>query len=129
MTTKEQLRRMLVRLEDVSSVNEEIFDTECRERVGLAVLDGFARRGGPDVVPNDLGLATEEANNRVRAAIVEFIVDASTTADAIEMSFHDRLNAMQNSNVVTGGGNDYEEFLGHTSPGFYDIDGNVVRTQ
>lgn len=128
MALEEQLRQMLVQLEVVAANNEEIFDTECREKMGLAVMDGFVRDRGPDVVPSDLGLATDDANRLVHIALVQFIVDAKAVADAEQLPFFDRLNELQNDEVTTDEGNDYEEFFGHTPAEFYDADGNVVRT-
>ena len=117
-----------MQLEVVAAGNEEIFDTVCREKMGQAVMDGFVRGRGPDVVPRDLGLATGDANGLVHTSLVQFIVDANAVADVKQMLFCDRLNELQNDEVTTDEGNDYEEFFGHTPAQFYDANGNVERT-
>ena len=37
----EILRELINKLDDVGSAHEELFDTECRERMGNAVFEGF----------------------------------------------------------------------------------------
>lgn len=126
MALEDQLLRMLIQLEIVSEENEEIFDTVCRDLMGLAIMDGFVRGRGTEVVPEDLGLYSDEANERVAKILVQFIVDAN--AAALAMPFRDRLNAFQNSDLKSSGGNYFDDFFGYTRPEFYDADGNVVRT-
>lgn len=130
MATKDILLRLLEELEAVSEHHEEIFDTEVRERLGHAVMDGFVRGRGPRVVPTNLGMATDEANSAVYSAIVQYVTDALSLAASVGLTaFFERLKAFQDRDVSTDGGNDYEEFFGHTSPAFYDEKGNVIRTQ
>tara|TARA_R110002096_G_scaffold332041_3_gene526093 strand:- start:574 stop:963 length:390 start_codon:yes stop_codon:yes gene_type:complete len=128
MAVEEQLRQMLVQLEKVSADNEEIFDTECREQMGLAVMDGFVRGKGGNAVPVEIGLATDDANRLVHSALTKFVLDANAIAESQGLLFLDRLNELQNDEVATDDGNDYEEFFGHTPADFYDAAGNVVRT-
>jgi hypothetical protein len=130
MTTNDLLRRLLEELEAISKDHEEIFDTEVRERMGIAVVDGFVRGRGPQVVPIDLGMASDAANGLVHSAIVRFVNDANNLVESVgKAAFFDRLAALQNRAVSTDNGNDYEEFFGHTPPAYYDVDGNVIRTQ
>src|SRR5437667_240586 len=88
------LRRLLEKLEDVSATNEEIFDTECRERLGIAVMEGFARKRGANIVACDLGMATAAANDVAYSAILEFVNDANALAAPQLMPFRDRLSVI-----------------------------------
>jgi len=123
------LLHLLEELEQVAKNNEELFDSEARERMGIAVMDGFVRGKGAVAVPNDLGILSDDANRSVYAILVQFIDNANASAEASGMTaFFDRLDALQNPKVVTSARNDYDEFFGHTPPEFYDKDGNVTRT-
>lgn len=124
----EILLALLHKLNQVAETNEEIFDSECREAVGIAIMEGFVRNLPDYSIPHDLGLATDDANRAVYAAIDEYIRSAKAKAISEGMDrFHDRLAAFQNRAVTFKPGNDYEEFFGHTPPEFYDDGGNVVR--
>jgi hypothetical protein len=130
MALEQILRNALEELDVVAKDHEEIFDSEVREIIGVAVMDGFVRGKGTNVVPTNVGLPSDESNLRVRSILVKFIQDANSFAESIGLtSFHNRLDAFQNRQVVTDGGNDYEEYFGHTPPEFYDKLGNVTRTQ
>lgn len=123
------LLKLLQQLEKVAETNEEIFDTEVRERMGVACMDGFVRHESEFMLPSEFGLTTNDANAIVRAALDDYINAANEKASSLGIvQFHDRLTAFQNSNVVTEEGNDYEEFFGHTPGEFYDKKGNVIRT-
>ncbi len=125
---QEILKRLLVSLEKIGEHHEELFDSEVRERIGNAIMDGFIRRRPDSEVDNDFGLFSPEANEAVRSAIVAFLSEANRVCEGIEFnSFHDRLNAVQDAGVRTNAGNDYDEFFGHTPPEFYDENGNVIR--
>ena len=122
------LLALLQKLKKVAETNEEIFDSECRETAGVAIMEGFVRNLPDYSLPHDLGLATDEANRAVYAAIDEYIRNANAKATSEGMHrFHDRLAAFQDRAVTFKPGNDYEEFFGHSPPEFYDDDGNVVR--
>lgn len=130
MTIDQILRKALEELDVVAKDHEEIFDSEVREKIGIAVMDGFVKQKGSSAVPTDLGLATDELNEQIRSILVDFVQSANNAANSTGLSaFHDRLEALQNGCVVTDGGNDYEEYFGHTPPEFYDADGNVTRLQ
>lgn len=70
---------------------------------------------------NDVGIGL------LRSAIVRFVDCSIPICDAEDITrFHDRLELLQDDNVLTARGNDYEEFIGHTPPNWYDADGNVL---
>src|SRR5262245_4349987 len=103
-TMEDLLKTLLNRLEGVGKTNEELYDTECRERLSGAVFDGFIKPVEGFDVPNGFGLYSPDANMKVRGAIGAYIADAKTRAAKMGLrSFHDRLAAFQNQNVRSDG--------------------------
>tara|TARA_R110002049_G_C9026253_1_gene551704 strand:- start:81 stop:995 length:915 start_codon:yes stop_codon:yes gene_type:complete len=126
---EELLRQLLNRLEQVGSNHEELYDTECRERMGNAVMDGFVRNKGDFVLADDFGLYATEANLAVKEALAEYITKAnSQAAESSITDFHERLAAFQNSDVESDGeGSFYDDFFGHSAPDAFDSTGNVIE--
>jgi len=126
---KDILKKLLDRLETIGENHEELFDSDVRENMGIAIMEGFVRRREDYTIPDDFGMFSKEGNEEVKSAIVQYITDARQKAEEDRINtFHDRLNALQDGTVRSLGGNDYDEFLGHTPPEFYDENGNVIRT-
>jgi len=125
---EELLHRLLNQLEAIGSGHEELYDTECRERMANAVMDGFVR-GQKIVLADDFGLYTPEANLAVKAALGEYIANAKALAADLRIAkFHDRLAAFQNSRIQSDGQrNLYDDFFGHSPPDAFDPAGNVRR--
>lgn len=127
---KNQLLALLEDLWNIGSDHAELYDTEVREQLGNAIMEGFVRANSDFGIPNDFGMYSSDANLRVKTAIAKYVSDASAEARALGIeSFQDRLAAFQDRDVqLSVPGMDYEEFFGHTPPEFYDQFGNVVRT-
>ena len=64
------LRQLLNRLDDIGSENEELFDSECRERLSSAIMEGFVRARGVDVLDEDFGDFSPEGNRLVREDLI-----------------------------------------------------------
>ena len=125
----EILLTLLNRLETIGERHEELYDTEVRQAIGNATMDGFVRGKADFSLPADFGMFTESSNSAVRDAVAEYIAAASQKAAELGISeFRDRMAHLQNRGVHSPGGYDYEEFLGHSPPEFYDESGKVVRT-
>ena len=115
---REALRKLLTRLEEIGRHHEELYDTECRDRMGNAVLEGFARARSDYVLPEDFGLSVVDANRSVREALAQYIDEANFTAerDGID-SFRSRLAAFQDGSVESPGeGCRYDDFFGYVDP-------------
>jgi hypothetical protein len=114
----ELLKSLLNRLEVVGKEHTELYDTECRERMGDAVFDGFIRPREGFVVPSEYGLYSPDANARVRTAIYDYITAANSAAAALGLkSFHQRLSAFQNENVRSDiEGVYYDDVFGYCRP-------------
>ena len=126
---KTVLGKLLERLEAVAEDHEEIFDTEVRERMGAACMEGFVRRSADFRLPRRFGLMHAAADARIHEALADFLSAAKEAAASGGLdTFHRRLAAFQDGAVVTDAGNDYEEFFGHSPADSYDAAGEVVRT-
>jgi hypothetical protein len=125
---EELLRQLLNRLEQIGNDHEELYDTECRERMGNAVMDGFVRDKSGFVLGSNFGLHAEEANLAVKEALAEYIANAKAKAAELGITdFHERRAAFQNSDVESDEeGSFYDDFFGHSAPEAFDSAGNVI---
>ena len=127
---EELLRIFLERLEFIGESNEELFDTDVRQTMSNVIVDGFVRAEDNHVFPDEYGMFSAQANSDVKFALEQYVLAANETAKDLNIiEFHDRLAAVQNEQVRTKQGNDYEEFLGHSPPEYFDKTGRVIRTQ
>ncbi len=114
---KEILFTLLEKLEKVGELNEEIYDSECREKMDDAIWNGFIVPDTKYQLSNNFGLYSNNANNIVKSAIQEYIVNASKVATDRNMSFLDRLAAFQDNSVFTSiDKNSYNDFFGYSNP-------------
>lgn len=124
---RECLMRLLTDLERIGDVHEELFDSEVREQAGEALMEAFVRQTSSYKIPETLGMPTDDANSLLRSTIIKFVECAIPICEAERIIlFHERLSLLQDDNVRTECGSDYDEFIGHTPPDWYDADGNVL---
>ncbi|WP_147274353.1 hypothetical protein [Bremerella cremea] len=127
---RDALKRLLNLLDEIGNEHEELFDSDVRQNIRNAIMEGFVRHRLKYEIPQDFGMFSEDGNTAVRNAISEYVATGNKKADELEIrTFHDRLNVMQDDSVCSVNGNDYEEFLGHSRGEFFDEVGNVIRTQ
>ena len=123
------LLELLRRLERLGVNHEELYDSEAREQIGGLVMEGFVRKTPGFIMPERLGMLSEEADTELRRTLSEYIDAANRLAEEIGLSsFHARLAAFQHRAVRTNPtiDVDYEELFGHTPPEWYDEAGNVL---
>ena len=123
------LLELLRRLERLGEFHHEQYGSEVREQMGDAIMEGYVRRRPGYRLPARFGMFSEAADTQVREALAAYIESANALAQEIGLaSFHSRLAAFQNPAVRTNPdvAVDYEELFGHTSPEWYDEDGNVL---
>lgn len=128
-TMESLLLDLLRRLEHLGDNHGELYDSEAREQIGGLVMEGFVRKTPGFIMPERLGMLSEEADSELRRILSEYIEAANRLADEIGLSsFHARLAAFQNRAVRTNPAIDvdYEELFGHTPPEWYDETGNVL---
>jgi hypothetical protein len=127
---RDVLKKLLDLLDEIGNEHEELFDSDVRQNMRNAIMEGFVRHRLQYEIPQDFGMFSDEGNTAVHKAIAEFVATANDKADELGISaFHDRLNVVQDESVCSGNGNDYDEFLGHSRGEFFDERGNVIRTQ
>jgi hypothetical protein len=115
------LLALLERLEAIGEQHPELGDSDVRQMIGDAVMDGFVLADQNYLLSADFGMRTAEGNESVRAALDDYIRSATIAAKGSGNSeFHERLNTVQDQSVLTGTGRDYEDYLGHRAPGLYD---------
>ena len=73
---EEILRMLLNRLEAIGKDYEELFDSDVRQKMSNAIMEGFVRAKPGFVLPREFGLFTPEANAAVRTALAEYIAAA-----------------------------------------------------
>jgi hypothetical protein len=124
----ELLRNLLDRLQEIGQEHEEIYDTECRERMSNAILNGFIRPLNDFSLASDFGLYSSDANARVREALGTYISEANKTAKQINLCcFHARLSAFQNETVRSKHeGVYYDDFFGYWRPESYSEKGEKI---
>ena len=124
---RDLLLELLRRLEAVDDAHPEVGDSEVREALGMAVFDGFVRPQSGYELPESFAMNTPEGNRRVREALAWFLPAANSEAmRAGFVTFHQRLAAVQDYDVLTARGNDAEEYFGHSPPEEFDESGEAI---
>ena len=96
------LLELLETLEEIGRSHEEIFDTVCREEMGNAVFQLFIKPSPNYDLPDDFGLFSADANQRVKTALRQYSASASELATKLGIAdFHARWAAFQNGDVRT----------------------------
>jgi len=114
---EELLLELLNQLEKIGEVHEELYDSECRERMSQAILDGFVDPVSTFMLPSDFGLYSSEANKAVKDALEKFI-ESSKLVDTQELqSAQERLAAFQNESIHSDAeGIYYDDVFGYWDP-------------
>src|SRR5690242_17128429 len=122
------LRILLNQLDAIGEQHEEIYDSECRDKMGNAVLTGFIRQVDGFLLPQDFGLFSEDANLAVRIALGTYIHEANRSAAALDLkSFFQRLNAFQNVEVRSDvQGSFYDDYFGYLHPDAFNEEGTAI---
>ena len=123
------LLELLETLEEIGRSHEEVYDSDCRERMGDAVFYFFIAPSPSYELPRDFGLCSDDANQQVRAALSRYVESARELAARLGLAdFHARLAAFQNSDVRTSRGREqFDAFFGWSNPRCFDSSGRVVN--
>src|SRR5580658_6040733 len=91
------LLELLEALEEIGRSHEEIYDGICRDEMGDAVFHRFVKPAPNYALPQDFGLDSDDANQRVRAALLRYVDSANELAAKLGLAdFQARLAAFQN---------------------------------
>ena len=112
---KNVLKRLLDDLDEISERHEEVFDTDVREQMYVAIRKGFIMPEAGYVVPAKFGMFSERGNQRVREAIVRFLTDpASAIVSKACQTPQARLDWFQDIDIRSSTGKAYDEFFGYS---------------
>lgn len=121
------LADLLNGLSQIGNNNEEIYDTECRDRISDAIFSGFVRQIPEFALPSDFGLFSNEANLEVGKQIFAYISRANLLADTLQVvSFHARLAAFQNGTIKSDKGDYFDDFFGYSNPKSFNVLGKLI---
>jgi hypothetical protein len=125
----ELLRVLLNQLGRIGEVHEEIYDTECRDRMSSAIFDGFIRPLDEYVLPSDFGMYSPGVNIEVRKSLEFYIHAAKSMFSRLPAnSFHERLSAFQNGAVKSEKGDCFDDLFGYSHPNAFNNEGNIIET-
>jgi hypothetical protein len=109
---REALIRFLDALESIGVDHEEVYDTDVRERLGEAIERNLIAPGGSVDVPAKLGMFSDEADERVVAALYRYLTAARRRADELGLDEAARRTAVWDPEATSTSGATVDEFLG-----------------
>ena len=108
------LRKLLEDLEAIEEEHEEVGDTAVREALRAAIDDGFIHAKAGYLLGDDFEMYTAKGNKRVKAALRRFLERAPRVAQKEGLDTpRARLDAFQNREVESAGGNYYDDYFGY----------------
>jgi hypothetical protein len=125
---EESFKQLLTELEQIGKRYGELYDTSVRHAMNRAVMDGFARMTSEFVFPTDYCMRSEAANKLVSEAFDRFLTHSRQNAMAAGLvTFHQRLDLLQNDAIRTPEGKRPDDFFGgYIDPAEYDQDGHYL---
>lgn len=113
MSIAKPLKSLLSALEELSSDNKEIFDTDVREEMGEAIHFGFIAPKKKYELPESFEMYSDEANEAIRTILGDFLKESCVIATDQEWDEKRRLDEFQTLSVATKSGRSYDDFFGH----------------
>jgi hypothetical protein len=125
---KDPLFKLLESLEEIGILNEEIYDSECREKMLEYIWNKFIRPINNYQPSDDFGLYSADANRAVKNAMYNYVVAALGIAKHKKMNFLQRLATFQNSGISTPvEGSRFDDFFGWVNPERYNYLGEWLE--
>jgi hypothetical protein len=109
---REPLVRFLDALEAIGAEHEEVYDTDVRERLAAVIEQRLITKSNQVNVPDQLGMFSAAGNQLVRGALVSYLAEASTRADALNLDESARRAAVWDGEASSSNGTPVDEFLG-----------------
>jgi hypothetical protein len=104
------LKQLLDRFDAISDSDDDLTDTDVRERLMEAIYNGFLVRTPGYVLPDGYSLfKVPECNALIRQAMAECLAAASKTAAADP---HERFLQFQDHSVLSDRGHDFNWYFG-----------------
>ena len=108
------LSGLLDALDEIAQAHPELLDTDVRERVWSVVEQRYVELDPTYEIPQELGMFSEGANRRLRAALEHHLKNLVTIAQIFKLDTRaKRLRTLQNPAVKSEpNGHTYDYFLG-----------------
>jgi len=105
---------LLEDLEKIGDEHPEIYDTDVRGRMWMIVERVLIRQETDIVVPSDLGMFSDEANQRLRAVLDDNLRRLKDTFRTFQLNTEaERLKSFLNPRLKTERGQHIDAFFGH----------------
>ena len=110
---KKLVKALLDTMDRISEDHPEVTDTEVRVNMRKAITDGFIDPKPSCVLPDEFGMADDEGNAKVKAALAKFLAKARDWAQTARISTAEaRLRAFQDD-VQSNDGSEYDLYFNH----------------
>ena len=111
----DKVRTLYVELERLSVLHEELMDTDVRESLHMSLNYFFVWGNTLDKLPISYGMFSLEGDRSIARAVDNFLLSVASTPELRKVSLgRDRLDLLQNPNIITPEGCQYDDFIGHT---------------
>ena len=111
------LKELLNALEAIGEQLERLYDSDVRDAMSDAVLNGFVRENSEFRIPDDFGLHSDYGNKAVKDALEQYISRANAKASELGWSaVHVRLAAFQDSDIASEDDQFFDDFFGYVPP-------------
>src|SRR5262245_50869912 len=80
---RDALVRFLDALEAVAAEHEELFDTDVREDMAMAIEERLVKKSEQGDVPDEFAMFSSEGNGLVRAAVMSYLAEVMPLADEV----------------------------------------------
>src|SRR6516165_3029968 len=110
---KKLVKALLNAMDRIEEGHAEVTDTEVRVNMRKTITDGFIDPKPGFVLPEDFGMADDEGNAKVKAALARFLAKARDWAQTAGISTAEaRLRAFQDD-VQSNDGSEYDMYFNH----------------
>ena len=111
---KDALKELLNNLDEVANLHPEIHDTAVRELLNDAIVEGFVlNTHTPDTMSNNYAMFSDEGNDAVHEAIMQFLQHPEVVAALQELTIpEERLTIFQDHDVKSSEDNEYDWYFG-----------------
>jgi hypothetical protein len=110
---KKALKQLLTTLDKIFAKQEELGDSDVRDRLTAAIHKGFVHQQAR-ALPETFGMFTEDGEKRVRAAVTSFLAHSDVLAAPKSLKTpENRLQAFQDDEARSSENNNYSEYFGY----------------
>lgn len=109
------IRDLYEEFERLSEIHDELMDTDVRESLHLTLNYFFVWGKAVDRIPVSYGMFSMEGDRAVENAVNRFLTSICATLELRQVPVgKDRLLLLQNPELSTLGGCQYDDFIGHS---------------